>query len=82
LFSATKITDSGNNRLNGSIMAPTISIGGVNAPVQYAGSAPGLVNGVIQVNLQVPPGLTSGPQPVVLTFGTAQSQAGITVAVD
>ncbi len=60
----------------------TATIGGVNAPVQYAGSAPGLVNGVIQVNLQVPPGLTSGPQPVVLTFGTAQSQAGITVAVD
>jgi uncharacterized protein (TIGR03437 family) len=60
---------------------PTATIGGLNAPVQYAGSAPGLVNGVIQVNLTVPAGLTAGPQPVVLTFGTAKSQAGITVAV-
>jgi uncharacterized protein (TIGR03437 family) len=60
---------------------PTATIGGLNAPVQYAGSAPGLVNGVIQVNLLVPAGLTSGPQPVVLTFGTAKSQAGITVVV-
>jgi uncharacterized protein (TIGR03437 family) len=60
---------------------PTATIGGVNAPVQYAGSAPGLVNGVIQVNLTVPAGLPSGPQPVVLTFGTAKSQAGITVVV-
>jgi uncharacterized protein (TIGR03437 family) len=60
---------------------PTATIGGVSAPVRYAGSAPGLVNGVIQVNLTVPPGLTPGPQPVVITIGTAQSQAGITVAV-
>ena len=59
----------------------TATIGGVNAQVDYAGPAPGLVNGAIQVNLTVPSGLTSGPQPVVITVGTAQTQAGITVAV-
>ena len=53
----------------------------MNAQVDYAGPAPGLVNGAIQVNLTVPSGLTSGPQPVVITVGTAQTQAGITVAV-
>ena len=60
---------------------PTATIGGVNAQVDYAGSAPGLVNGAIQVNLTIPPGLTPGPQPVLIQFGTAQTQAGITVAV-
>jgi endo-1,4-beta-xylanase len=59
----------------------TATIGGVNAQVDYAGPAPGLVNGAIQVNLTVPSGLTPGPQPVVITVGTAQTQAGITVAV-
>jgi endo-1,4-beta-xylanase len=59
----------------------TATIGGSPATVQYAGPAPGLVNGAIQVNLYVPSGLTPGPQPVVVTIGTAQSQPGITVAV-
>ncbi len=60
---------------------PTATIGGVPATVTYAGSAPGLVNGALQVNLQIPPGLTAGAQPVVITIGTAQSQPGLTVAV-
>ena len=60
----------------------TATIGGMTATVDYAGPAPYLVNGAIQVNLTIPPGLTPGPQPVVITVGTAQSQAGITVAVN
>jgi uncharacterized protein (TIGR03437 family) len=59
----------------------TATIGGVTANVLYAGPAPGLVNGAVQVNLQIPAGLASGPQPVVITVGTAVSQSGITVAV-
>ena len=59
----------------------TATIGGVTANVDYAGPAPGLVNGVIQVNLTVPAGLAPGPQPVVITVGTASSQKGITAAV-
>jgi len=59
----------------------TATIGGMAAKVDYSGPAPGLVNGAIQVNLTIPSGLTSGPQPVVITVGTAQTQAGITVAV-
>ena len=60
---------------------PTATIGGMPATVSYAGSAPGLVNGALQVNLEIPSGLASGPQPVVIAIGTAQSQPGITVAV-
>ena len=60
----------------------TATIGGVAANVVYAGPAPGLVNGVLQVDLQIPQGLASGPQPVVVTVGTAVTQSGLTVAVE
>jgi len=59
----------------------TATIGGVNAPVLYAGAAPGLVNGVMQVNLTVPSGLSAGQQAVVISVGGVPSQSGITVAV-
>jgi uncharacterized protein (TIGR03437 family) len=58
------------------------SVGGLNAPVLYAGGAPGLVAGVIQVNVQIPAGLTSnGAVPLLLSFGGQNSQTTITVAV-
>jgi uncharacterized protein (TIGR03437 family) len=57
------------------------TIGGKTAVVQYAGNATNIVEGVIQVNLQVPPGLSSGPQPVLLQVGGASSQSGVTVVV-
>ena len=60
----------------------TATIGGAPATVLYAGPAPGQVNGLMQVNLQVPEGLAPGPQPVAITIGTAATQSGITVAVE
>jgi endo-1,4-beta-xylanase len=57
------------------------TLGGLPAAVLYAGPAPSLVNGVLQVNLTVPAGLTAGPQPVVITVGGVASQSGITVDV-
>jgi uncharacterized protein (TIGR03437 family) len=56
------------------------TIGGVTATVGYAGPAPGEVNGVMQVNLTVPSGLT-GAQPLVITVGGVASQGGVTVSV-
>jgi endo-1,4-beta-xylanase len=56
------------------------TIGGLAAPVAYSGPAPGEVNGVMQVNLTVPAGLT-GAQPLILTVGGVPSQSGVTVAV-
>jgi uncharacterized protein (TIGR03437 family) len=35
----------------------TATVGGQNAPVKYAGGAPGLVAGVMQVNVQIPAGI-------------------------
>jgi endo-1,4-beta-xylanase len=59
----------------------SVTIGGVDCPVLYAGSAPGLIAGAVQVNVQVASGVPSGEQPVVLTMGTASSQPGVIITV-
>jgi uncharacterized protein (TIGR03437 family) len=60
----------------------TVTIGGVGATVQYAGSAPGEVEGLMQVNAVVPLGVGPGPAvPVVVSVGGVSSQAGVTVAM-
>jgi uncharacterized protein (TIGR03437 family) len=60
----------------------TVKIGGVNAQVAYAAAAPGLVAGVMQVNVKVPDTIESGPTvPVSVTVGTNTSRSGVTLAV-
>ena len=60
----------------------TVSIGGANAQVVYAGSAPGEVEGVVQINAVVPQDAMPGTAlPIVATIGGADSQAGVTVAI-
>ena len=54
--------------------APTVTIGGANAPVSFSGLAPGYV-GLYQVNAQVPSGLAAGNQPVIITIGGAMSKS-------
>ncbi|MEZ5355724.1 MAG: SBBP repeat-containing protein [Bryobacteraceae bacterium] len=58
-----------------------VVIDGSPAEVLYAGAAPGLVSGVIQVNARVPLGTPSGDRTVVLRVGGAASQTGLTIAV-
>ena len=63
-------------------VAVSVKIGGVDADVLYAGPAPGLVAGVLQVNCRVPASVASGPSvPVVLTVGNVPSRLGVTLAV-
>jgi uncharacterized protein (TIGR03437 family) len=45
----------------------TVTVGGQPATILYAGEAPGLVSGVIQVNVQLPNNIGTGDQPVVIT---------------
>ncbi len=60
----------------------TVTIGGITAPVTYAGAAPTLVSGLIQVNVQVPAGVTVGNAvPVAVSVGGIPAQTGVTLAV-
>jgi uncharacterized protein (TIGR03437 family) len=60
----------------------TVTIGGQTAQIEYAGEAPTLVAGVIQINAVIPAGTATGNQPVVVTIGTnTNSNQTITVAV-
>jgi uncharacterized protein (TIGR03437 family) len=60
----------------------TVTVGGQDAPVEYAGGAPGMVAGLMQVNVQIPPGIQTGNAvQVVLRVGDALSQGGVTIAV-
>ena len=59
----------------------TLMTAGYNAPVLYAGPAPGFP-GLMQINAQIPAGfLPPGIQAVVLTVAGASSQAGVTLAI-
>ncbi len=60
----------------------SVSVGGQDAQVLYAGGAPGLIAGVLQVNFRIPPGVAAGPGvPVQLTVGTVSSQPGVTMSI-
>jgi uncharacterized protein (TIGR03437 family) len=61
---------------------PTATIGGVNAQVLYAGGAPGLVAGLLQLNVQIPAGVSPGSAvPVTFTIGGKSSQDNVTLVV-
>ena len=63
-------------------LSVTATVGGQDAPVNYVGGAPGLVAGVMQVNVQIPSGIQTGDAvPVVLRVGDAFSQGDVTIAV-
>ena len=59
----------------------TITIGGQKAEILYAGAAPFLVAGVMQINARIATGVASGPAAVVLTVGTRVSTGTSTIAV-
>lgn len=56
------------------VQTPTVSIGAANAAVSFSGLAPGFV-GLYQINAQVPAGLSSGNQPVIVKMAGASSKS-------
>jgi trimeric autotransporter adhesin len=70
------------------VLPVTVTIGGKTAVTNYAGASPGSVEGVMQVNAQIPSGLAAGNVPVVVQVGTGifalgvpSTQPGVTVSV-
>jgi uncharacterized protein (TIGR03437 family) len=63
------------------VLPVTVTIGGMEAVINYAGEAPGLVAGVIQVNAVVPLNIAPGNQIVVVSVGGVPSPAVVTAAI-
>lgn len=57
-----------------------VTFGGVAADVLYAGNAGGEVEGIVQLNVRVPSGVT-GTVPVSLTVGGQTSQSTVTISI-
>ncbi len=64
------------------VVAPvSVTVGGKPTSQTYAGSVPGFIAGLIQVNVLIPDGLAPGPQPVVINVDTAATQSGVTIQI-
>jgi len=59
----------------------TISIDGQAATYTYAGGVPDVVEGLMQLNVQIPATARSGDLGVVVSIGGVPSQSGVTVSV-
>lgn len=59
-----------------------VCIGGVEQTVVYAGTAPGMLEAVTQINIQIVLGTPSGPQPVLIVVGAEESPETTTVTVE
>jgi uncharacterized protein (TIGR03437 family) len=70
------------NQLESVTSLVSATFNGLFGRVLFTGAAPGLVTGVCQVNVQLPPGLpASNSVSVVLTIGGVSSPLGPTIAV-
>jgi uncharacterized protein (TIGR03437 family) len=63
-------------------LAYSATVNGEGATVLYAGTAPALVFGVYQFNVQLPADLPAGPLKLVLKVGDSTSQPDVTVFVN
>jgi uncharacterized protein (TIGR03437 family) len=64
------------------VLPVRVTVGGIPATVQYKGGAPGLVAGIMQVNVQIPSGVHPGGYlPVALQAGDRSSSPAVWIAV-
>jgi len=63
------------------VLPVAVQIDGQQAAVVYAGGAPGIVQGISQINVRLPDGLSDGALAVLLQAGGQTSQGGVTLAV-
>jgi uncharacterized protein (TIGR03437 family) len=80
--SVTAVNTSGSGPLTPQpLLLVAVTIGGQPATVSFYGEAPGLVAGVMQVNVIVPAAASSGTDSLVVSVGGNPSQSGVTVSV-
>jgi uncharacterized protein (TIGR03437 family) len=61
------------------LLPVSATVGGKTAQVLYAGAAPGYIAGLMQTNLRLPPGIASGPSPLVLNIGGFTTTVTVTI---
>jgi uncharacterized protein (TIGR03437 family) len=60
----------------------SVKIAGIDANVEYAGGAQGLIAGVIQIKARVPAAAAAGTAvPLVVSVGDSASQPGVSIAI-
>jgi uncharacterized protein (TIGR03437 family) len=60
----------------------TVSVNGAPATVLYAGNAPGLVEGVVQMNVRLPANTIPGQNPIRVQVGSNATTTNVTVWVE
>lgn len=64
------------------VASVAVTIDGQPAKLEYAGTAPTLVAGVLQINAVVPSNVRTGTSvPVALRIGDTNAQSGVTLAI-
>ncbi len=64
------------------VLPVSVSIGGIETAIMYAGSAPDAVSGLFQINAVVPQSIGAGSSvPLKVIIGTAASQTNTTISV-
>jgi uncharacterized protein (TIGR03437 family) len=64
------------------VLPVSVNVGGQQAEVLYAGPAPGLVLGLLQINARVPASISPGNHvPVTVKVGNSTSPSGVTLAI-
>ena len=77
--SVTTGSQASSDPISNTRIAPSVTIGGISAPVGFSGLAPGFV-GLNQINVQVPSGLQPGPQIMTLIANGVASNS-VTVSI-
>jgi uncharacterized protein (TIGR03437 family) len=72
----------GGPALTGPALPVSATVGGLPATIQYAGSVPGQVAGLMQINVRIPGGVQPGGYvPVVLKVGDRSTSPAVWIAV-
>ena len=70
------------SQIEGLQLPVRVEVGGVPAPMDFAGSPLGLIKGALQVNIRIPEDAPSGNAvPLVIWVGGMRSQEGVTLAI-